>query len=120
MASASYGQAYFKFDNLLATGTITIESFPPAGYPIIPDEGANGDFPGSNYRASLYYSFSPPFFGIGDPAAFTPLASESTVPFYGTTGKPPNNGPNIDGAGYLTAALLQFRERSMARLFMWW
>jgi hypothetical protein len=97
MASAAYGGSggALKFNNISATGTITIGPYSHPG------EGTVGYFPGSDYNVSLFYSISP-ISGAVDPLSLT-LYSPSTVAFYGTTGTAPNHGPTVDGAGLFDA-----------------
>ncbi len=90
-ALAMQGQGYFNFNNLAASGTITI---PAGGYV---GEGNAGDYVGSTYDAALYYSLTP-ISGSVDPSTLT-LAAGSTTAFFGTTGSLPNHGPSADGAG---------------------
>jgi uncharacterized protein (TIGR03382 family) len=70
-ATTVYGQGYFNFNNLAATGTIKI------GVGGEPGQGIVGQFVGSAYSVSLYYSLTP----ISQPTYPTSL---TLIP--GTTG----------------------------------
>lgn len=91
VVSVAQGQGYFQFDNLNATGTITIAT---GGV----GEGNGGDYPGSTYTAALYYSLTP-ISGPVFPSSLTLLGGSQTA-FFGTTGSA-NQGhsPAGDGAG---------------------
>jgi hypothetical protein len=93
MATAVCGQGAFNFNNLAASGTlpIDIEGGPSS-------EGHTGDFLGSTFNASLYYSLTP-ISGKVDPTTLTLLSGEPAVSFFGTTGPAPAHGPTVDGAG---------------------
>ncbi len=92
MSSAVHGQAYFDFNNLAGTGTITIGAQHANG------EGNTGDYVGSSYNVALYYSLTA-ISGNVDPTTLTFLAG-STVAFFGTTGSAgAGHSPNGDGAG---------------------
>ncbi len=93
--SVAQGQGYFNFDNIAASGTITLA--PGHG-----GEGNGGDYPGSTYDAALYYSLTP-ITGYVDPSTLT-FAAGSTTAFYGTTGSAANgHSPIGDGAGLFDA-----------------
>jgi hypothetical protein len=93
MASAVYSQGAFNFNNLAASGTVAIVVDGVPG-----PQGHTGDYVGSTYNASLYYSLTP-ISGSVDPTTLTLVPGESAVPFFGTTGPAPAHGPTVDGAG---------------------
>lgn len=99
-ASAAFGQ------NILTTGYIdfsNVSTWADGAANLLVDisgsigEGATGDFFGSDYSVSLYYSLTP-ISGKVDPFSLT-LYPGTTTPFFGTTGSGPDHGPFVDGAG---------------------
>lgn len=89
-ATAVYGQGYFNFNNLAATGTIKI-----GNPPIAPGEGVTGQFTGSSYSVSLYYSLTA-ITQATDPSTLT-LIPATTAAMYGVGA---SEATQANGAGF--------------------
>ncbi len=117
-ATAVYGQGYFNFNNLAASGTITIGAQHAAG------EGNAGDYVGSSYNVGLYYSTTA-ISGVVDPSTLTFLAG-STTAFFGTTGSAgAGHSPAGDGAGLFDGAVATINgtadgQTLYAEAVVWW
>lgn len=90
-ATAVYGQGYFNYNNLAGSGNIKI-----GAPPIAPGQGVTGNYVGSSYNVSLYYSLSPIAVPT-DPLTLTAITVNGTATLYGVGA---SESSQANGAGF--------------------